>query len=89
MESRFEDKSILEYKLTNRQECVQPLDDSVHLDCLLSETSKELKAAFLRRRSWCYWSAWTFHCCQQHGGLAFRKSIFQKARFGVKVPLAT
>lgn len=54
MESRFEDKSLLEYKLKNRQEYLQPLDDSVPLDCLLSERSRELKAASLRIRSWCY-----------------------------------
>lgn len=89
-ESRFEDKSLLEYKLKNRQEYVQPLDDSVPLDCLLSERSRELKAASLRIRSWCYWSTWTFYCCQQRRGLALGKSIFQKAHFvGVKVLVVT
>lgn len=90
MESRFEDKSVLECKLKTRQECVQPLDDSIHLDCLLSETSRELKAAFLRIRSWCYWSVWTVRCCQRCRDLALGKSFFQKAHFvGVKVPLVT
>lgn len=48
MEPRVEDTSVLEHKLKIGQECVQPLDNSVHLDCLLSETSTELKVAFLR-----------------------------------------
>lgn len=83
-ESRFEDKSLLEYKLKNRQEYVQPLD------CLLSERSRELKAASLRIRSWCYWSTRTFHCCQQCRGLALGKSIFQNPHFvGVKVLVVT
>lgn len=88
-ESRLEDKSILEYNLTTRQEWVQPLDDSIHLDCSLSETTRQFKAAFLRISSWYHWSVWRIHYCQRRRGLALGKSLFQKAHFGVKVALVT
>ena len=91
MESRLEEKMILEYKLKTRQECVQALGDSVPRDCLLNGTNRQLKVALLRRRTWCYWSAWTVHWCQQHTEVLLWEKAFSKKRIfvDVKVPLVT